>query len=230
MIRKTPYREIGVTVLDIVILAVIAACAIYGARQGLIREMSHIVAFVLGIFLAAKLHGTAARLLLYRLGPNTASIAAFLGLLLLVLAAVYVAFSYLKSAADRLKLGPADHVAGAVVGALQGSLVCALIIFTLINFSSTIPAAYLQRSRVASFLLDRSEKAAEMIPESYFSKLKSLFKSEMAPVSDGIEKEAEKLRPVEYPYPLPHAPRSTGPGTLPLPELPLSSPPAPGTD
>ena len=101
------------TVLDIVILGVIAACAIYGARSGLIREFSHIAAFALGLFLAVKLHSTAASLLLYNLPSNTASVAAFLALLLLVLAAVYLAFSYVKSAADKLKLATADHVAGA---------------------------------------------------------------------------------------------------------------------
>ncbi len=214
------------TVLDVVILAVIAACAIYGARQGLIRELSHIVAFVLGIFLAAKLHATAAQLLLYRLGQNTASVAAFLGLLLLVLAAVYLAFSYLKSAADKLKLGPADHVAGAVVGALQGSLVCALIILALINFSSALPSSYLQRSRVASFLLDRSAAVSGVIPKSYISKVISLFSKKPESVGDTLKDAAEEIGQGTVPPPVPpRVPRQTGqPQPSLTPEQPLSIP------
>jgi uncharacterized membrane protein required for colicin V production len=163
------------TVLDIILLSAIAVCAIYGAKQGLIRELSHIVAFGLGIFLAVKLHGTAARLLLSCLPSHTATVAAFVGLLLLVVAAIYVVFSYVKSTADKLKLGPADHVVGAVFGAVQGAFVSGVIIFVLINFSSTLPESYLRRSRVASFLLDRSAAVSEAVANGCVSKVKSMF-------------------------------------------------------
>lgn len=181
------------TVLDIVILAVVAACAIYGARQGLIRELSHIVAFVLGLFLAVKLHSTAAKILLYRLPSDTALITAFFGLLLLVLIAVYLAFSYVKSTADKLKIGPADHVAGAVIGALQGAFVCALIIFLLVNFSSALPQTYLQNSRVASFLLNRSTAVSGMVPDSYVSRFMNIFGNKLNPVrGTGAEKKEQE--------------------------------------
>ena len=208
------------TVLDIVIFAVIAACAIYGARQGLIRELSHIVAFALGLFLAVKLHSTAARLLFYKLPPNTALLAAFLGLLLLVLAAVYLAFSYVKSTADKFKLGPADHVAGALIGAIQGALVCALIIFSLMNFSSALPSSYLKRSRVAAFLLDRSESISGVIPESYVSKFMSIFGSKRSPEGDSAGADAQtRLR--EIPRFLPGSPETTP--IPPASEMPVSS-------
>jgi uncharacterized membrane protein required for colicin V production len=190
------------TVLDIVILTVIAACAIYGARQGLIRELSHIIAFALGLFLAVKLHSTAARMLLYRLPSGTAALAAFLGLLLLVIGVVYLAFSYFKSATDKLKLGPADHVAGAAFGSIQGALVCAVIIFALANFSGALPSSYLQRSRVASFLLDRSARISGLVPGDYISKVISLFsKSAKTAVSPGQQSHVNPEAPLQIPEP-----------------------------
>ncbi len=165
------------TVLDIVILLVIAACAIYGAKAGLIRELSHIVAFGLGLFLAVKLHSTTAQLLLYKLPPNTALIASFFGLLIVVIGVVYIVFSYIKESVDGLKLGSADHVTGAVFGAVQGALICSVIIFLLANFSSSIPAGYLSRSSVASFLLDRSNKVTEAFSSTSVSRFTSMFKN-----------------------------------------------------
>jgi uncharacterized membrane protein required for colicin V production len=203
------------TVLDIVILTVIAACAIYGARQGLVRELSHIVAFGLGLFLAVKLHSTAARVILYRLPSNTAALAAFLGLLLLTIAAVYLTFSYFKSAADKLKLGPADHVAGAAFGAIQGTLVCTLIIFVLVNFSSSLPASYLGRSRVASFLLDRSAAVSGIVPEGCISKVISLF-------SKKVEEKSHPANPGHAP-PAPKPQQTGQPQLQPSLEQPLST-------
>ena len=176
------------TVLDIVILLVIVACAIYGAKAGLIRELSHIMAFGLGLFLAIKLHSTAAQLLLYKLPPGTASIASFLGLLIVVAGVVYILFSYIKESVDNLKLGPADHVTGAVFGAVQGALICSVIIFLLVNFSSSLPANYLSRSTVASFLLDRSNRVTEAFSSTSVTKFTSLFKKREIP---GIEQNAK---------------------------------------
>lgn len=216
------------TILDIVIIAVIAACAIYGARQGLIREMSHIVAFGSGLFLAAKLHSTAASLILYRLPSSTAAVAAFLGLLLLVLAAVYLAFSYVKSTVDRLKLGPADHAAGALFGAVQGALVCALLIFALVNFSANLPESYLRRSRVASFLLDRSAAVSEIVPEKYISRIMSFFAKEAKPAEKTL-RDAVRDIPAEAPVPIPRPiiDRSEPGDSF---EHPLSSLPSPQQD
>jgi membrane protein required for colicin V production len=163
------------TVLDIVLIGVVGACAIYGACQGIIREASHVAAFILGIFLASRLHSTAAQLLLYRLPSSTAHVAAFVGLVVLVVAAVYVVAGYMKSAADKLKLGSVDHAAGAVFGAVEGGLVCAIILFALVNFSSSLPSSYLERSRVASFLLDRSSALSRFLPGDSLSKIVPLF-------------------------------------------------------
>lgn len=207
------------TVLDIVILTVIAACAIYGARQGLIRELSHIIAFALGLFFAVKLHSTAARMLFYRLPPGTASLGAFLGLLLLVIITVYLAFSYVKSAADKLKFGPADHVAGAAFGSIQGALVCAVIIFALANFSSALPESYLERSRVATFLLDRSARVSGLLPGDYIAKVISLFRKEARPAGDTAgtarQNSAAQDSPLQIPEPrLRPSPGQVSPGTL----------------
>lgn len=207
------------TVLDIVILTVIAACAIYGAKQGLIRELSHIIAFALGLFFAVKLHSTAARILLYRLPSGTAALAAFLGLLLLIIAAVYLAFSYVKSAADKLKFGPVDHVAGAAFGSIQGALVSAVIIFALANFSSTLPENYLERSRVATFLLDRSARVSGLVPGDYISKVISLFSNNTEAKENttgtASKNNAAPASPLQIPEPqLRPSPGQVSPGTL----------------
>jgi len=179
------------TVLDIVILGVIAACTIYGAKQGFIRELSHVVAFAAGLLLAAKLHATAARLLFYRLSSTTASAAGFVCLLIMVLAAVYIIFSYIKATADKLKLGAADHFAGALFGAVQGAFVCALLILVLVNFSSALPRSYLARSRVASFLLDRGAVISGVAPLSYIEKITSLLKKRTAATGETLRKAKE---------------------------------------
>jgi uncharacterized membrane protein required for colicin V production len=195
-IQKILCGESALTVLDVVILLVIAACAVYGARAGLIRELSHIVAFGLGLLLAVKLHSTAAQLLLYKLPPGTASVAAFVGLLIVVIGVVYILFSYAKESVDGLKLGPADHVTGAVFGAVQGALICSLIIFLLVNFSSSLPAAYLKRSTVASFLLDRSNRVTEAFSSTSVSRFTSIFGKHGNPEVVPVEKQQTRTSDV----------------------------------
>lgn len=200
------------TVLDVVLLAVISTCAIYGARQGFIRELSHVVAFGVGIFLAVKLHSTAAALLFYRLSSTTASVAAFLGLFLVVIGAVYVAFSYVKSCADKLKFKSADHAAGALLGGFQGAFICALIIFALVNFSSSLPKPYLQRSRVASFLLDRSTIVWNRLPYECPAKFIQFFGKQTGRLSETSGKareETEQETPPAHKHPVQSRPAPT---------------------
>ena len=78
--------------------------------------------------------------------------------------------------------------------AVQGALISALIIFVLVNFSSSLPESYLERSRVASFLLNRSSAVSGIVPKSYISKVISLFGRQASRAQGALEREVQDAR------------------------------------
>lgn len=114
------------TVIDIVILLVLAAGVLLGYKRGIISEMATIVGVVLGFVVCLALGDAAVGALRsmcpgwekWPMAAETSSAIALGVLFIVVWLVCYIVGKLLKGVTHSLMLGPLDRILGAVAGAL----------------------------------------------------------------------------------------------------------------
>ncbi len=151
------------TPFDWLILAVAVWSVLRGLMRGLIRELFALVALVAGIT-AAAWNYTSLAVWLARWIPNpaSASIAAFLLLVLAVSLGVLLVGRLVRSAAHLVGLGLLDRLAGACFGLARASLLGAAILMACTTFLPPQPA--IAHSRLAPSLFQIAHTAAILAP------------------------------------------------------------------
>ncbi len=119
------------TVIDIVILVILAAGMILGYRKGFFKQLSSVLGLVVGLFVARALYVMVGEYLAPHLGTSesVAQILAFLIIWAVVPLLLYVAATMLTKALDIVHLGIINRFGGA----LLGMFLCILWIGLLIH-------------------------------------------------------------------------------------------------
>lgn len=119
------------TLLDIIILAVLALLGLRGLLRGLIKEAASLTALLLGGWLAYRFHTAAAAPLKALLPAAAAEVAAFVGLLLLVGLAAHLIGNLLTKLVSLALLGWVNRLGGIAIGVLEGALVLGMIFYAI---------------------------------------------------------------------------------------------------
>ena len=120
-------------ILDVVLLAVLALFTLRGALKGFLDEVTGLVGLLCGIWLAGRYYGEVGRILSRYTGSEWVYVVGYVFILCIAMFVVSMLSRVLHSF---LKLAYADwlnHLAGAVVGALKGFVLCAVMI-TLLGY------------------------------------------------------------------------------------------------
>lgn len=151
------------TAFDWFVLVLVLWSIVRGFLRGLIREFFSLVALVAGILAAAWNYAAlAAWLSRWITSPASASIAAFLLLVLGVTLAVLLAGRLVRSAAHLAGLGLLDRLGGALFGLCRAALLAAAI---LMAATTWLPSQNVLRdSRLAPPLVAIARSAARLIP------------------------------------------------------------------
>ncbi len=129
------------TVLDYLVLIVVAASIIAGAAKGLVKAIISVASVFVGLIAATHLYGFAAGL--FRgLGSSAraANLLGFAAVFVIVLIAGAVAARWLRKGLKRARMGWADHLLGAVFGLLRGWLICSVLYLALTAFPVKLEA------------------------------------------------------------------------------------------
>jgi membrane protein required for colicin V production len=119
-----------VTVVDIVIIAVLAAGVLGGIRQGFIMQVATILGAVVALGVA-KLEYRDVRQYLAHVasGSQWLTVISYLIVFLVIWGAVVVIARRIRTLARFLLLGWLDRIGGAIVGLLQGLLLVDLLLY-----------------------------------------------------------------------------------------------------
>lgn len=122
------------TWLDMALIIVIGLMTIWGLWSGLVWQVYRIVSLVLGFALASRFGPALAEKIGDRISNDLARrllcyVLVFFG----VVIGCYLIGRLVKKLIDRVKLGPADRLFGALFGFLKGSLICGAIIIGILN-------------------------------------------------------------------------------------------------
>lgn len=151
---------------DFVVVGVVAAGAIYGLRQGLLRMITSAVALLAAIYVASVYYSRAGEIAQHEFGAG-ATAASVIGYLL-VFIIIFSAIEVVGTAAIRLiqvvHLSWADRLAGSILGA---ALICVVMGIAVILMAAVLPpdAAILRDSRLAPMLVEYNDTLVRYIPD-----------------------------------------------------------------
>ena len=153
----------GINLLDIIFVAIIVIFAVRGLMHGLIEEGATFLGFALGFVLCNYfLHDVTAFLDNYVTSPTASIVIAYLLLFILALTAAYLFGKLLRKVLVVSAAKWLDYMAGGVLGAAKGLLICLLI---YLGFQFIAPySELLQGSTMAPHLSELLGKIGEWLP------------------------------------------------------------------
>ena len=168
--------------LDIILLLIVGVSVLSSFRKGLSREILHLAAVVVGLFLGIWFYGTAAAYLLpyvsSRMAANFAGfLLIFVGVLLLGGIVSWIAGKFLRVTG----LSFFDHILGAGFGLVRGTLVAVALIMGILAFSKDgKPPKSVVESRTAPYAASAARVFVAMAPRD----LKDGFRKTYAQAKD----------------------------------------------
>ena len=135
--------------LDIILITVFAAFAIRGFFRGLVTEVLSLVSVILG-FVGASTIGPhlEPHLAIYISNPGAVTVASYIAVFFAVVIGVRIIGKIIKTMLDMALLGWVDHGAGVVFGAVEGAVMCLLVLFCLTAMKGD--ARFLKESQILS--------------------------------------------------------------------------------
>jgi membrane protein required for colicin V production len=160
--------------LDITIIIILGASAIYSIIKGFIRDAFSLLAVILGIVAALLFYPAGAKMLEGLItGPQIANIVSFAVIFLagsIVVSVVGMLISKMIKGAD---LSFYDRVAGGVFGLIKGYILVAVLVIIV----TTLFPASITSSRLAPYIVRSINVVTDILPDDYQKKIEEQKKS-----------------------------------------------------
>ena len=146
----------GFAVIDIVFLILIAIFALRCALRGIVGELMSMAALVLGILSAIFFFRKTAELIRGKFIPDVKAlpeIVAFIGVFIIVFAAIKILETILKDIIERIQLGGPDRFLGFFLGVAEGLVIVCLLLFLILVQPFVEPDLILEGSLFADKLM-----------------------------------------------------------------------------
>ncbi|HYB90241.1 MAG TPA: CvpA family protein [Candidatus Binataceae bacterium] len=151
---------------DYVVLALMAAGALYGLRQGMLRMVTSVVSVAAGISIASIYYARAGAIAESQFGsaPTAAAVIGWVAIFALIFATVEIIGTTAIGLLHVVHLSWADRLAGSVLGAGLIGVIAGLAVMLL---AAMLPAdsALLKESRLAPMLIAYNEMLVRYIPQ-----------------------------------------------------------------
>ena len=150
-------------VYDIVMIVVFAGAILFGAWKGLAWQIASLAAIFVSYFVALRFRGEVAQFISADPPWNR-----FLAMFILYLATslvIWVAFGFVRRFIEQFQLKSFDRQAGAVVGALKGALLCALITLFAVTLLSDRQKEAILHSKSGTYIATAINKMSVAVPD-----------------------------------------------------------------
>ncbi len=150
--------------LDIVIIVALAIPTFTGLKLGLIKAVLSLAGVIIGVVVASNLYQPAARLLGFIPDENIANVIAFVVILLAVIIVATLAARLLKFLASVTMLGWVDHIGGAALGFLLGTILFSALLAASVKFFGD---SLVTESFLAEIMLDKFPLVLALLPSQF---------------------------------------------------------------
>ncbi|MGQ9707105.1 MAG: CvpA family protein [bacterium] len=162
-------------ILDAIIVITIGILALIGLSRGLIKELSGLIAVVLGTIGGLRFSDPLAGFVLERLGlsPGIASVVAFMIVSLAIATVVFILSSFLSRFISGINLGWVDRLFGLIFGFVKGAYIVSFFLIFLSLFSSiSAVKTGLTTSKLSSYFTDLAPKTYKLITDKDIGSIK----------------------------------------------------------
>jgi membrane protein required for colicin V production len=164
------------TLVDWVIVGILAVAALGGLMQGFFRSVCSLGGLIIGLALAAWNYDLGARMFLSLVRiPAVADTIAFLLIALLVMALIGLVGNLLAKAFRLLGLGWLDRLAGAVFGLFQGALLVVVGILVVVAFFPQVH--WIAEARLPRLFFGACHVSANLTPSDLGERVRSGLRS-----------------------------------------------------
>jgi membrane protein required for colicin V production len=154
--------------VDTIIVVVILLSGALGIYWGFIRQVLALAGLIAGLIFASRYGARAADALSSFVASDTlARVLGFAIVLIGVSAAASLLASLLRRFVGLLFLGWFDHLAGGLLGLLQGLLVCTIVLLVAATFPLALWAPAVADSRIAPVLVRAFSFLLPLLPDSF---------------------------------------------------------------
>ncbi len=161
------------SLLDFVIVVVLAVSAFLGLRMGIIKAVLSLAGAIVGVVLAGQYYAALADALpFFSETSSAAKITAFAIILIVVMVIAAVAARFLKWAASVVMLGWVNHLGGAALGLVLGAIFCGALLAIWVKWLGV--GSTITESIVAAILLDKFPLILALLPDE-FDAIRSFF-------------------------------------------------------
>ncbi len=162
--------------LDFVIIALVALITVTAFRRGFIRETVGLAAVVIGVIAAGFFHDDVADSIDTLVGTGTwLRIASFLTIFLAISITGWIIARLLRTAAELLFLGWADHAAGGIFGLIKAVIVVQTITIIFVLQPALGVEGAIDESLIGSFFLDTTPVVRTLLPGEFDAALHDFF-------------------------------------------------------
>ncbi|MBZ2171252.1 MAG: CvpA family protein [Desulfovibrio sp.] len=153
--------------LDAAFLIIVGLFVLRGLFRGFVEEVAGLVGVIGGFILANRHHGDAAPHVAKVVGdPGWVNVIAYVGVFLGVLLVVAIVARIIRKLLVITFAGWLDHMAGGVMGAAKGLLICSILLAVLLHFLPD--AAFVRDSRVIPYLSMITGYVKTFLPQQLF--------------------------------------------------------------
>jgi membrane protein required for colicin V production len=152
-------------IFDYVVMGGIAAGAIYGIREGLLRMATSLVSLGVGIYVASVYYGHAGGFAAREFGAGqpAASVIGWVIVFLLVFVAIQIAGSSAINLLNAVHMGWADRLAGSALGAGMVAIAAGMAV-TLLAAVLPPTSTILRNSELAPMLISYNDMLVRYLP------------------------------------------------------------------
>lgn len=151
--------------LDGVILIVIGIAVFLGLKAGLIKGILSLAGLIGGIILAGHYYIPLSKQLSFIPQTKIAEAVAFIIILIGVMVIASVLAGLLGRVASALTLGWLNHLGGAILGLMLGTILCAALLVIYSKFFGS--AGVISQSSLAAILLDHFPAILALLPDEF---------------------------------------------------------------
>jgi membrane protein required for colicin V production len=158
--------------LDIVIVLIVAVGTFIGMKEGIIKAVLITAGLIVGTVLAGRYYLLLSEQLTFISQPSLAKIAAFAIIFVGMLIIAAVVATVVKWVVSAVMLGWLNHLLGAGIGFVMGTIFCAALLTIWVKFLGGSSPIY--NSSLARVLLESFPVALSLLP-SEFDSVRSFF-------------------------------------------------------
>ncbi len=177
-------------IYDFIMLAILVCAVLFGLWKGLAWQVASVAAIVISYFVAVNFSGVVSP---YITDEPWGRFAAMFILYIGTSLGIWIIFGFVRRTIDDLRLDGFDHQAGALVGAVQGALICIVVTLFAVTLLGENTRKTICQSHSGYYIAKALDKFSAFVPKQYHEMVGPYFNNFAKAMNEHAPKEGKEI-------------------------------------